>query len=280
MSYLSQMAGLAWHNFISAAAGIAIAIALARGITRRGERQGPRHDRQLLGRSHARHRLRPAADQRRLRAGARLAGRDPEPRSLRGGARRSRAPSRRSRMGPVASQEAIKQLGTNGGGFFNANSAHPFENPTPAHELPLDVPDLRDPRRAHLHVRPHGAGPAAGLGALRRDGVPVLRGRRRSPTGRRRRATRSTHALGVATEPREHGRQGGPLRRRQLRPLRHGHHRRLVRRRQLDARQLHAARRPGAAVQHPARRGHLRRRRRRALRRCWSWRSCRSSSPA
>ena len=34
-------------------------------------------------------------------------------------------------MGPVASQEAIKQLGTNGGGFFNANSAHPFENPTP-----------------------------------------------------------------------------------------------------------------------------------------------------
>jgi len=34
-------------------------------------------------------------------------------------------------MGPVASQEAIKQLGTNGGGFFNANAAHPFENPTP-----------------------------------------------------------------------------------------------------------------------------------------------------
>ena len=34
-------------------------------------------------------------------------------------------------QGPVASQEAIKELGTNGGGFFNANSAHPFENPTP-----------------------------------------------------------------------------------------------------------------------------------------------------
>ena len=34
-------------------------------------------------------------------------------------------------MGPVASQEAIKELGTNGGGFFNANSAHPYENPTP-----------------------------------------------------------------------------------------------------------------------------------------------------
>ena len=44
--------------------------------------------------------------------------------------RRGRA-SRLIAMGPVASQEAIKMLGTNGGGFFNANSAHPFENPTP-----------------------------------------------------------------------------------------------------------------------------------------------------
>ena len=43
--------------------------------------------------------------------------------------RRSKAPSRSSRSGPIASQEAIKQLGTNGGGFFNANAAHPFENP-------------------------------------------------------------------------------------------------------------------------------------------------------
>src|SRR5206468_12718114 len=41
MSYLSQMAGLAWHNFISAAAGIAVAVALARGLTRRGEGKGP-----------------------------------------------------------------------------------------------------------------------------------------------------------------------------------------------------------------------------------------------
>jgi K+-transporting ATPase ATPase A chain len=38
-------------------------------------------------------------------------------------------------MGPVASQEAIKMLGTNGGGFFNANSAHPYENPTPLVQL-------------------------------------------------------------------------------------------------------------------------------------------------
>ena len=52
-----------------------------------------------------------------------------------------------SRMGPVASQEAIKKLGTNGGGFFNANAAHPFENPTPFTNFLSDVPDLRDPGR-------------------------------------------------------------------------------------------------------------------------------------
>ena len=46
-------------------------------------------------------------------------------------------------MGPVASQEVIKELGTNGGGFFNANSAHPFENPTPADQLPGNGADLR-----------------------------------------------------------------------------------------------------------------------------------------
>ena len=42
-----------------------------------------------------------------------------------------KAPTQTIAMGPVASQEAIKMLGTNGGGFFNANSAHPYENPTP-----------------------------------------------------------------------------------------------------------------------------------------------------
>ena len=57
-------------------------------------RQGPGHDRQLLGGPHAGHGLHPAADLRRLRSGLRLAGDDPEPRSLPRGARRSRAPSR------------------------------------------------------------------------------------------------------------------------------------------------------------------------------------------
>ena len=50
-------------------------------------------------------------------------------------------------MGPVASQEAIKMLGTNGGGFFNANTAHPFENPTPLTNFVADALDLRHPGR-------------------------------------------------------------------------------------------------------------------------------------
>ncbi len=130
MSYLSQMAGLAWHNFTSAAAGIAIAIALARGLTRQRPPGSPR----TLGNFWA--------DLIRCTVYVLL------PLSLvfalvlcsQGviqnlsayrevttveGAKQLVA------LGPVASQEAIKELGTNGGGFFNANSAHPFENPSP-----------------------------------------------------------------------------------------------------------------------------------------------------
>ena len=51
-------------------------------------------------------------------------------------------------QGPVATQEIIKELGTNGGGFFNANSAHPYENPNAADQLPRDAGDLRHRRRA------------------------------------------------------------------------------------------------------------------------------------
>ena len=130
MSYLSQMAGLAWHNFTSAAAGIGVALALARGLTRRGGPDGPR----TLGNFWV--------DLIRSIIYVLL------PASLlialffvSQGALQTLAPYRELTtleglkqvlaLGPVASQEAIKQLGTNGGGFFNANSAHPFENPTP-----------------------------------------------------------------------------------------------------------------------------------------------------
>jgi len=130
MSYLTQMAGLTWHNFTSAAAGIAVALVVARGFTRR---RGPTGGKTVgnfwvdLNRSilylllplsfifalvlvsqGVIQNLKPYLDVTTLEGGKQTLA-----------------------LGPVASQEAIKQLGTNGGGFFNANAAHPFENPTP-----------------------------------------------------------------------------------------------------------------------------------------------------
>jgi K+-transporting ATPase ATPase A chain len=123
MGYTVQFAGLTVQNFVSAATGIAVAIALVRGFAGAG-----RHDRQLLGRPRARLVPHPAAvlviAAIVLLAGGvvqNLAGFTTSP------------PSPADAVdpgGPVASQEAIKELGTNGGGFFNANAAHPFENPT------------------------------------------------------------------------------------------------------------------------------------------------------
>ncbi len=59
-------------------------------------------------------------------------------------------------QGQIASQVAIKMLGTNGGGYVNANAAHPFENPTPLFELHPDAFDLRNSHRTDLLPRPHG----------------------------------------------------------------------------------------------------------------------------
>jgi potassium-transporting ATPase potassium-binding subunit len=125
LSYLVEMAGLTVHNFVSAATGIALALALIRGFSRRSARsvgnfwvdmtrctlyilmpvcivvglvmvwQGVPQN------------LSAYTDVATLEGGKQLIA-----------------------QGPVASQEVIKMLGTNGGGFFNANSAHPFENPT------------------------------------------------------------------------------------------------------------------------------------------------------
>jgi potassium-transporting ATPase potassium-binding subunit len=143
MSYLTQMAGLAYHNFISAAAGIVLAIALIRGIARREARTIGNFwvdlTRCLLWV------LLPAClvgamvlvSQGVIQnfnpyATARLV--DPQRVTTIGadGQTVTQTVTRQAiPQGPVASQEAIKELGTNGGGFFNANSAHPYENPTP-----------------------------------------------------------------------------------------------------------------------------------------------------
>ncbi len=151
MSYLTQMAGLAYHNFASAAVGIALAIAFIRGIARREKEtignfwvdlirttlwvllpacivyalllvsQGvvqnfrPYDSAKIVEPQQVPHL---GAD------GKPAVGQDSKPVM-------DTVSDQVIAQGPVASQEAIKMLGTNGGGFFNANSAHPFENPTP-----------------------------------------------------------------------------------------------------------------------------------------------------
>ena len=128
MSYLSQMAGLAWHNFLSAAAGIAIAIALARGLTRRGEGTPDGTIGNFwvdLTRATV-YILLPLSFVFALVFVSQGMLQNLAPYqyvTTLEGAKQVIA------MGPVASQEAIKQLGTNGGGFFNGNAAHPFESP-------------------------------------------------------------------------------------------------------------------------------------------------------
>jgi potassium-transporting ATPase potassium-binding subunit len=126
MSYLSQMSQLAFHNFVSAAAGMALAVALVRGIARRsGGRLGNFWADLVRGTLYLFLPLSLALSLVFVQQGV-IQNFAPylELTTLEG-AQQTIA------MGPVASQEVIKQLGTNGGGFFNANAAHPFENPTP-----------------------------------------------------------------------------------------------------------------------------------------------------
>lgn len=126
MSYLTQMMGLAVQNFLSAATGIAVALALIRGLARHSA-QGIGNFWVDLTRS-VLWVLLPLSLVLALVLVSQGVVQNLAPyravRTLQGG-------SQTLALGPVASQEAIKELGTNGGGFFNANSAHPFENPTP-----------------------------------------------------------------------------------------------------------------------------------------------------
>ncbi len=126
MTYLSQMAGLAVRNFVSAATGIAVAIALTRGLVRKSS---PTIGNFWVDLTRSTlYILLPIAFVGGAVPG--LAGRDPDLRQLDRPSTPSGGGTQTIPLGPVASQEAIKELGTNGGGFFNANSAHPFENPT------------------------------------------------------------------------------------------------------------------------------------------------------
>jgi K+-transporting ATPase ATPase A chain len=126
LSYFVQMAGLTVHNFLSAAAGLAIAIALVRGFAR--------HSVQSIGNFWVDLTRATLYILLPISAVAALVL------CSQGAIQNLHAYTAVTTLegvkqiiaqGPVASQEAIKMLGTNGGGFFNANSAHPFENPTP-----------------------------------------------------------------------------------------------------------------------------------------------------
>jgi K+-transporting ATPase ATPase A chain len=139
MSYLTQMLGLATHNFWSAAVGMALAMAFVRGIARRETKTLGNFWVDLtrgtlwvllpisivfslaLVSQGVVQNLRPY-DTAKLMQPQKVTGSD---------GKATMVTTQTIAQGPVASQEAIKMLGTNGGGFFNANSAHPFENPTP-----------------------------------------------------------------------------------------------------------------------------------------------------
>src|SRR5712672_3612441 len=130
MGYLVQMAGLTVHNFVSAATGIALALALIRGFTRR-EAKSVGNFWVDLTRATL-YVLLPISIVVALffvwQGMPQNIGPYVDATTLEG-AKQTIA------QGPVASQEAIKILGTNGGGFLNANSAHPYENPTPLTNL-------------------------------------------------------------------------------------------------------------------------------------------------
>jgi K+-transporting ATPase ATPase A chain len=130
MSYFTQMAGLAFHNFISAAAGIAVAIAVIRGFVRHGAK--------TLGNfwvDLTRATLWVLMPVCVVFTLVLVAQGVPDNLSAYAHAKTLEGGEQVIAQGPVASQETIKELGTNGGGFFNANSAHPYENPTPLTNL-------------------------------------------------------------------------------------------------------------------------------------------------
>ena len=263
LGYLTQMLGLTHQNF---RLGGNRHRARRRAYPRLRPRLG-QDRRQFLGRSHPLHPLHPPSNLHSISlcsSSGRACRRTLAPMSTR---RRSKAPSRPSPVGPVASQIAIKMLGTNGGGFFNANAAHPFENPTPRCRISCKIISIFAIGAALTNVFGRMVGDRApGLGASSRRWAscssPCVRHDHLLGRGCRQPAIRTRSA---STPPIWRARRFAsvsPL----SSAVRGHHHGRLLRRRQRHARQLHAARRHDPAYQHGTWRDHYRRRRRRPLR--------------
>ena len=189
LSYLVQMLGLTHQNFLSAATGIVLAVALIRGFARASAKTVGNFwvdiTRCTL------YILLPICIPYALflvwQGMPQTLGAYVDATTLEG-AKQTIA------VGPVASQVAIKMLGTNGGGFFNANAAHPFENPTALSNFVQMVSIFAHRRRADQCVRPHGRQPAPGLGHAGRDGRSVRRRRHRllwAEAARQRRTSRA-----------------------------------------------------------------------------------------
>ncbi len=134
-SYLTQMSGFAVQNFLSSATGMCIAIALIRGFTRQTSQTIGNFWKDLT--KSVLYILLPISIVAALLLVSQGVIQNFDPYTNSSLLQPFQTPDGQSiknqilPMGPVASQEAIKEFGTNGGGFFNANSAHPFENPTP-----------------------------------------------------------------------------------------------------------------------------------------------------
>ena len=259
MTYFSQMAGLAVQNFVSAAVGMAVLAAVIRGFASRGVKELGNFwrdvTRTLL------YILLPLAAIGTLDPG--LPGRDPVARSLRqihglGGLDQTLA------MGPAASQDRDQAIGTNGGGFFNVNSAFPFENPTQFSNFVEVIFILLIPAAA-----------TAQFGRMvgnRRQGwalyatmvvfaIGAVRSRLRIRAAWLSRATRRRreHRRGRRHNRRQPGGQGAALRDRQQRAMDRRHDRCLERLGQRRARLLHRLRQPRPSDQHDDRGGDLRR---------------------
>jgi K+-transporting ATPase A subunit len=167
-------------------------------------------------------------------------------------------------MGPVASQEVIKLLGTNGGGFFNANSAHPFENPTALTNLISMVLIFAIPAALTYTYGRMAASQKQGwvlfgaMAVLFLAGVSALYAAESH-------GNPALSMLGIDQSAGNLEGKEAALRGLWLRTVCNRHHRRFLRCCQCDARELHATWRPGTHGQHPAWRGHFWRSRSRSV---------------
>ena len=205
LTYFAQMAGLAVQNFVSAAVGIAVLVALIRGIVSRSGKSLGNFWQDIvriilyvllpmsivgalfLVSQGVIQNLSHATVIHTLSGGTQILA-----------------------QGPVASQEVIKELGNNGGGFFNVNSVLPVREPERPHQLVRDAADADHPGRADLHLRAHGRQPATGLGDLLGDVRPLHHRRGRRLHRRAARHRRPSTRPGLHTTA-FHGSTGGNL---------------------------------------------------------------------